>query len=325
MKNFQELKTKSLDKSKELSEVSKEIDKVIDDKKSIVHDILAKITDEKSNLLPKEDYDTFRDDVNKFQQKVDTVLEENVGSEQQVKSELNEHLQVAEKGKLSAKANLEQSIKSNQKMKNEQIKEKSHILIRENEEQAKKYAQLASILYEKLREHHQEFNSQKQDIEKLSVEQEKEMSKVVEFKENAQILALASGSALSPESRGKFIEAKTPPSLSDTKDQLYNCAGTYDEEGNVYLGESYYNDSKYAKTRGKIDENGIVYRSEKSTLTGRFHATKRIGRVDQETGSIFIGKDRFSEQRIATFRDEKIEIFTNSLFKQNRLGKIINF
>ena len=323
MKNFQELKTKSLNKSKELSEVSKEIDKVIDDKKSIVHDILAKITDEKSNLLPKEDYDAFNNDVNKFRQKVDTLLQENVSSEHQVKSELNEHLQVVEKGKLSAKANLEQSIKSNQKMKNEQIKDKSNILIRENEEQAKKYAQLTGILYEKLKEHHQQFNSQKQDIEKLSVQQENEMSKVVEFKENAQILALASGSALSPESRGKFIESKTSPSLTDTKDQLYNCAGTYDEEGNIYLGESYYNDSKYAQTRGKIDKNGIVYRSEKSALTGHFHATKRIGRVDQNTGSIFIGKDRFSEQHIATFKDEKIETYDNDSVKIKNWGRYI--
>jgi len=322
MKNFQELKSKSLEKSKELSEVSEEIDKVIDDKKSIVHDILAKITDEKSNLLPKEDYDAFRDGVTQFREKVDDALQENVNSEHQVKSELNEHLQVAQEGKASAKANLEQSIKSNQKMKNEQIKDKSRILIRENETQAKKYAELASILYDKLKEHQQEFKDQQQDIEKLSVEQKREMSKVVEFKENAQILALASGSALSPESRGKFIEAKTAPTLTDTKEQLYNCAGTYDEEGNIYLGESYYNDSKYAQIRGKIDENGIVYRSEKSALTGRFHATKRIGRVDQETGSIFIGKDRFSEQKIATFKDKKIETHKSSKINQTKWGKV---
>jgi len=99
MKNFQELKTQSLEKSKELSEVSEEIDKVIDDKKSIVHDILAKITDEKSNLLPKEDYDAFREGVTQFQKKVDDALQENVNSEHQVKSELNEHLQVAQEGK----------------------------------------------------------------------------------------------------------------------------------------------------------------------------------------------------------------------------------
>jgi len=324
MKNFQELKVKSLDKINDLSNLSDQTDKVIEDKREMVRNILSRIIDEKTTFLPKEDYDKFKDDIHNFHNKVEDVLQDNMHNEQEVKSELNENFKVADKGKTSAQANLEQSIKSQQKMKNDGIKEKSNILIRENEEQAKKYAQLANVIHGKLKEYNQQFESKQQELDRLSTQESEEMTKVRTFKENAQILALASGSVLSPESRGKFIESKTSPSLTDTKDQLYNCAGSYDEKGNVFLGESYYNRTNESTTRGKVDENGIVYRSEKSTLSGQYYHTNRIGRIDKETGQIFIGKDRFSEQCIATFRDEKIHTYKDSMKKSNNWGKVIN-
>jgi len=323
LKSFEELKNKSLDKSKKFSELSEKTDKIIDDKKSLVEDILTKITDEKSSLLPREDYNSFRKKIDNFDKKIEASFQENIENEDKIKSELGEYLQVTLKGEESAKKNLNQSIKSSQKIRNEHIKDSSGNIIKENKTQVEKYAKLANLLHHKLTEHHQLFKSQLKEIGKLSTKEKIEISKVEEYKENAQILALASGAIFSPESKGKFIEANMPPHLEDTEKQLYNCAGVFDENGNIYLGESYFNSAKYAKVRGKIDENGIVYRLEKNELTGQFQPTQRIGRVDKKAGTLYIGKDRFTEQPIAKFKDNQIETFDNNPLNVKKWGKII--